>query len=308
MDTEFHYYINFIIAAAAGFSAANSYKIAYSAQYVDDNINVYHIYNPEGQLSYSNDNSQTFDITLDYIDLVKTYACLHFMPGDRDKVDKNLRGYDVGITLTTPNSRRAKYFLRTAMQSKNPYMIGVMSHMYADTWAHQNFSALNHGINSGVGILTDIIPNYGHADFLSYPDEINAIWHDHRLSVPEINNNERFMQSIKCLFYEYATFNKLKNVEQQSEKLCSEIQAIFDFPLDMIAQYKRLCKQVYHIDLPAYHSYQWENEAIIYNDNEKRFEMRYNFGHSNWLNFQNAVIQCKRSIWPTIVDLFLDYI
>jgi len=38
MDIEFHYYILYLIAARAGYGPADSYKIAYSSQFVDNNV------------------------------------------------------------------------------------------------------------------------------------------------------------------------------------------------------------------------------------------------------------------------------
>lgn len=37
MDIEFHYHITFILARKAGFNTKDSYIIAYSSQYTDDN-------------------------------------------------------------------------------------------------------------------------------------------------------------------------------------------------------------------------------------------------------------------------------
>jgi hypothetical protein len=37
MDIEFHYHMTYIIARRAGFSPNDSYVIAYSSQYTDDN-------------------------------------------------------------------------------------------------------------------------------------------------------------------------------------------------------------------------------------------------------------------------------
>jgi len=37
MDVEFHYYMTYLVAAAAGYPPADALKIAYASQYVDDN-------------------------------------------------------------------------------------------------------------------------------------------------------------------------------------------------------------------------------------------------------------------------------
>ena len=37
MDKEFHFYITYIVAQKAGFGPEDSYRIAYSSQYTDDN-------------------------------------------------------------------------------------------------------------------------------------------------------------------------------------------------------------------------------------------------------------------------------
>ena len=62
MNIEFHYYITFILARKAEFSVENSYLIAYSSQYTDDNTYRYYINYKDGG-HYLNEITQTMDVT-----------------------------------------------------------------------------------------------------------------------------------------------------------------------------------------------------------------------------------------------------
>ena len=85
MDIEFHYYVVYILARKAGFAKNDSYLIAYSSQYVDDNNYHYYI-NFEDGGHYINAVSQTMDITKPSAKRQKIYPLFHFLPGDPDRL------------------------------------------------------------------------------------------------------------------------------------------------------------------------------------------------------------------------------
>jgi hypothetical protein len=59
MDIEFHYYVTYLVAMKAGFSSIDSYKIAYSSQYIDDNEKQIIICNDIGEEIYRSTVTQS---------------------------------------------------------------------------------------------------------------------------------------------------------------------------------------------------------------------------------------------------------
>ncbi len=103
MDTEFHYYINYVIALRAGFSPNTAYKIAYSAQYVDDNTEIYTVLQKTNLEQYSNIISQSINPILSVKDIISIYPVFHFIPGDEIiKTSKLRRDGECRYMTTTP--------------------------------------------------------------------------------------------------------------------------------------------------------------------------------------------------------------
>ena len=123
MDIEFHYYTNYIIALAAGFSNEAAYKIAYSVQLLDDNTSKHTITLPNG-IAYTNEISQTFDITMPVKRLYRIYRCFHFLPGDNSRIPYQ----------TTPNCIRAisdvKHDCRWRQSRLPVFFLGSIKHYF----------------------------------------------------------------------------------------------------------------------------------------------------------------------------------
>jgi hypothetical protein len=270
LDIEFHYYTNYIVALAAGFSNDAAYKIAYSAQLLDNNTTEHTVILSNGEF-YTNQISQTFNITLPQKTLYHLYQCFHFLPGD------NLHFPH----LTTPNSKRAQKMLAGALKSKNPYNIGIASHAYSDTWAHQNFSGRFDKSNAASGFPEILIPNIGHADFGEQPDIVGLIWHDSRHNL-QINNSLRFIEAAQHLYYHYCnSFNSPSLDWNALEKMliyCFGIPStsLFEITRDMqyrINKYKEVCLEEFNIKIIDYILDDWLNENQL----------------QHWVEFQEGV-------------------
>lgn len=200
MDKEFHYYITGILAHKAGFSEEESSIIAYSSQFVDDNSNVVTI---EG---YSNYISQTKNILKPRKTLMRIYSIFHFIPGDPMAESARRKDGKMHILNTTPNSKLSKEMMYKAFNSSEEnrlYRIGIASHAYTDTWAHQNFVGFNDSFN---GFDLNPLPNIGHVDAIVAPDVVCKDWIDDRLLYEVINNNDRFILAAEHLFYKYVHY------------------------------------------------------------------------------------------------------
>lgn len=216
MNKEFHYWITGIIADKAGFTNEEAGIIAYSSQFVDDNDNDIAVYDGEFDPlpSYKNQVTQTMNILLPRKDLMAIYPIFHFIPGDQGDADKRKDGKTHPLN-TTPDSSYAKLILADALKAAAAYFggtdptglhrLGIATHAFVDTWAHQNFTG-SWDVFDDMG--NAITPNVGHADALHHPDWVGHRWNDDRLVDSNISNNTRFIAAARRIFLIYTDFLK----------------------------------------------------------------------------------------------------
>lgn len=211
MDIEFHYWITGIIAHRAGFDEKEAGIIAYSSQYVDDNDICLTVTDMSSGKKYYNFVSQTMNILKPKNQLMRIYPIFHFVPGDPLHKSAQRRDGKMHILNTTPDNGYANNLLQDALKSPTDirlYRIGIATHAYADTWAHQNFVGWHDNFNA-LGI--NAFPNIGHADALHHPDWPGHRWTDNRLVDNDVKNNHRFLSAAERLFTHYCDFMVSKN-------------------------------------------------------------------------------------------------
>lgn len=201
MQIDFHHGATYVIARLAGFSHPKANKIAYSAQYVDDATN-------DGVIRFDNgamySRISSAHKMLDYrnskaLKNRQVWLPFHFLPGNGGlPAGKTPRGAFHKRLLCKPDSPVAKEMLKTCISDKEkPYglhRLGITMHVYADTWAHQEFAGINHRVNKASDIksqnkksdtnLFKKLVNYflseafplGHGAVLSYPDRPYLNW------------------------------------------------------------------------------------------------------------------------------------
>ncbi len=286
MNIEFHYYITYILAANAGFSSKEAEIIAYASQYVDDNQKIYIIEGEDGE--YKNYISQTMDITKPKNELIRIYPCFHFLPGDPDSSLAKRNDGVMHILNTTPNSKNAKEIMDEALATKNLYRIGICTHCYVDTWAHQNFVGYKHSFCKMTGLMEKAIPNIGHADAKHQPDIPNLNWEDKRLisANQEVHNINRFIEAAKNVFTKYCNYNEQESNgqwDQLNEKLVEAMGKTTD--KKRISAYKSIVPFI-----PEYSVSRWFDEAIktkgVF---RKKYYKSLNFEETHWYKFQKAV-------------------
>ncbi len=297
MDIEFHYYVIYILASKAGFSSGDARTIAYASQYVDDNTKQFTIHG-DNREKYQNYISQTLNILKPKHELIRIHPCFHFFPGDYCKHDELIKRQDglLHIMTTTPNSENVNKLMDMALKSGNMYRIGIATHCYADTWAHQNFAGYDHKFNGMRGLMEMAVPDIGHADAGHKPDIINRIWKDSRL-VPGsrlIYNKKRFLEAAKHLFTKYKRYtdpkvkksymeNTWKDLHRRlSRAIGKEITAGAQGRSKRIKNYLSIAN-----DMKRYRMDVWFREAI----RKKGFVHRKKagFDNSHWYRFQEAV-------------------
>jgi hypothetical protein len=206
MDIEFHYWITGILAKEAGFTEKESGIIAYSAQFVDENDVSLTVRDKTTGEDYINFISQTMNILKPKTELLRIYPIFHFVPGQPEAASARRRDGKMHLFNTTPNNQFAKQLMQNAFSSSETirlYRIGIATHAYEDTWAHQNFTGWHETFNA-VGI--NPIPNIGHADAQHHPDWVGHRWSDDRLVDGDINNNHRFLSAAKEVLRLYCDY------------------------------------------------------------------------------------------------------
>ncbi len=231
MDEEFHYYATGLIALYAGFPEDEMEIIATASQFVDENnvpLKIQDRKSPDR--IYENSVSQTMDILKPKHDLMRIYPLFHFLPGDPKADTAWRRDGKMHRLNTTPGSDNASEILDEALKvsgESRPYRIGIASHTFADTWAHQNFVGWYDSFNS---LDIDIKPAIGHAEAEHHPDWVAHKWQDSRLIEPEIDNTNRFLSAARALFEKYCSARRAEGKEDYSgqwEKLKEELSYIF---------------------------------------------------------------------------------
>ncbi|WP_339051938.1 DUF6765 family protein [Candidatus Lariskella endosymbiont of Epinotia ramella] len=204
MDIEFHYYVTYLVYIKAGFNKNEAEIIAYASQYVDDNTaQAYVKSRGSGAIVYRSMITQTYDITLPKSIMHQIYIAFHFIPGfssQSHSTDMHRKDGKKHHMMTVAGSVPSRILMYSALQSGDLYWIGIATHAFLDTWAHQNFTGTMDDFNGFSDIKSIVIPNIGHADAMSAPDELCRKWCDPRLKNPKIDNNKRFLEAAFSLF------------------------------------------------------------------------------------------------------------
>ena len=318
MNIEYHYYIIYLIAIASGFEMHEAYKIAYSSQYVDDNYDEYDIYsNVEKNKHIYRNLVSGINIREMFVsmgkEMKKTLTIFHLLPGDKE-VNNNRRDDKEHSLKTTKNSELANIILEQALNSKNLYWIGVASHAYADSWAHQNF----------VGTLSDfnafpeevLSPNIAHCDAFDKPDLVGLIWEDTRLKRKKVNNVDRFLDASEKLINWYGKYTNNQHLDINGG--LSELKKImmnngknsyFDVKRlenNRIKQYDNLAKKLTSFDILRYDKNKWYNETIKSSSNGKLHWKDKKYTNSDWYQFQEAVKLHYKSVKSDIASRQID--
>ena len=312
MDTEFHYYINYLVTLRAGFATSDAYKISYASQYVDDNYRDIKVYNQQDELVYRNNITQVYlpDKTVDVLNNI--YPVFHFIPSPQNSKSIRLDHQNHKLDVK-PDSPYALEALRTSLRSNDLYWIGIASHAFVDSWAHQNFTGTKTNYNGFNGLLQWLIPDIGHADTIADPDFIGLVWRDKRLIQQKISNNSRFLMAALRLLEEYLIFFKISEsirIQIISQTRVELLQALgketknllynlLNYAPKRMKYYQKLSNHYNDFDIHQYSKHEWEKQAL----NKKFYNQYYwkninRYKESDWYLFNQAVIKHHDFIWP----------
>ncbi|MCP4992804.1 MAG: hypothetical protein GY934_03310 [Gammaproteobacteria bacterium] len=201
MQIDGHHALTYIAARFAGFPHAKASIIAYSAQYVDDATNAGLITFDNGAMykRISSAHKMLDHRNLDELANHQVWIPFHFLPGNADlPAGENPKGSFVNKLICKPDSPIARDMLKACVADhEKPYglhRLGISMHVYADTFAHQEFAGVNHKINEVHDLSSSLkskdrrfwkkIINYfvseafplGHGAALDYPDQPHLVW------------------------------------------------------------------------------------------------------------------------------------
>jgi hypothetical protein len=329
MDIEYHFYITYIVALRAGFDRVTAYKIAYSSQYTDDNDRENLIINEGRSDEYEVYISQTMNIFKPGEERLRIYPIFHFFPGTPEETLKlSARRCDGKLHLlnTTPCNSNALKLINDALKTNNPYRIGISTHTFVDTFAHQNFVGFKEDFNGMKGILRKLIPDIGHADAKYNPDWPALKWQDDRLisKCRDIDNKRRFLEASEKLFELYCLHLKPDTTRQ---KLARDKKALLDELDRAIGEYdKKNKKKDRRINrykdligdnlIEDYDKKSWFKVAVKRQRKDSGFDggfgtktewdylWKENYVKSDWYKFQQAVKAHQRKAKEILKPLF----
>ena len=225
MQIDGHHTLTYISARFAGFGHAKASTIAYCAQYVDDATNA-------GLITFNNGamykRISSAHKMLDYRNLDElanhqVWIPFHFLPGNAGlPAGQNPKGSFIHKLVCKPDSYVAHDMLKACVadQSKSYglHRLGITMHVYADTFAHQEFAGVNHKINEVHHLKSNIkrkdksffdkIKSYfvsdafplGHGAALDYPDQPYLTWNykngERKPRLIKRNNPEIFVDAV----------------------------------------------------------------------------------------------------------------
>ena len=309
MEKDFHFYVTYALANTAGFSAEDSYIIAYASQYIDDNNeSQYPKKDGPSQFPFGIKVSdgffrpimtQSMSVKSLIYEIQKfVYVPFHFLPGDNNMpIDKEYNKYS-----TTPDSEKARNLLKAALNTRDLYRVGIALHTFADTWSHQNFTGYEEDWNSVFhwrNPFRALAPNIGHADVSHLPDEISTTWNDYRFDKPyrKRNNREIALQACKRIFQELRSAKKggiyWTNVEKDFKQIVYSDD--YDDRVKKVKDYVNKPDLDYKRDV-------WVDKAVKDRKSDD-LEASEDFENTHWYKFQLAA----RAHLVLVMDMLKGY-
>ena len=164
MQEDMHYYGTYAMARAAGLKVKDAKVVAYAAQYVDDSTaNESEVHADGGMFettASAHTNSEVIrNAAADHIEQRHVWVPFHFFPGNEgDTLSEKLAcGKDSALA-----QKMVQNHIRHAVSVKNEYgltLMGVMAHVYADTFAHYGFSGVSSRNNKVDGDSFELLVN-----------------------------------------------------------------------------------------------------------------------------------------------------
>ena len=211
MDIDFHFSTIYVLSRWAGFDSDEAKIIAVSSQLVDDNIS-----DKVPQFSNFMQRYSGHELweNLNVFDNAEVWVPFHFLPAlDGDDISQQL--------VCRKNSTTAKALAESMLQysgANQLFRLGIALHVYADTWAHQEFSGITDAGNTLLGLECNPRPKIGwqrleshfaaatnlkplgHAAALHCPDQPYLFWRSDQKFPKGRYNAEEFVEASKSIY------------------------------------------------------------------------------------------------------------
>ena len=279
-----------------GFSSEDSQIIAYASQFIDDAVDHEEMkVNGRLDILQKRFSKKTFNPVCTAhkgLQLLKglkktvqdkIYIPFHFLPNlESIKSEEDSFIVEANGKLAKKLVLSAKTELSKSTGEKrimNLIRLGIALHTYSDTWTHQDFSGRH---NSAENDIDDIeifknnkweklslfnrleynaLPDIGHAEAESFPDQSHLKWRYKKLStnkITERNNTKIFLEAAKNIFNIFISINDKANWKSIENKLY-ECFSVEDNSVDN--KFKKFQKVFPEIGF-YYDAKQWHSEAL----------------------------------------------
>lgn len=337
MQIDFHHAVVYILARLAGFDHSECSTVAYASQYVDDATN-------RGTIVFDNGRRYAHIASahevLDLYDNCNVkedcdvWVPFHFLPGNNGAAaGEALELPIIQRLLCTPDSPVAADMrdgcLQARGQQNSLHRLGITTHTYADTWAHQRFAGLRHSINSASDVqleqkyntkefldilaaaLMSSLVKVGHAALQTYPDMpfLRFTYKDSFGKVVNRDNPAEFMVACRRIFNLFESYRGVPATQllPKDEQLLQDSLRGFDDAdcharhgkwLDRLEEdnfsFGRLSQdELKQLDYKPKGAGSWKYEALGTERSEdspdERFHYDPAFEQSNWKLFHDAL-------------------
>jgi len=258
MNIEFHYYTIRYLARCAGFSDDDSAEVAISSQLVDECLAPWEIVDARGEVEAHTEVTQNY-LFWDERVAEGIYRPFHFIPGDRDIASARRADGAASRGAVTADSPLAREVLIAALRTRNLMRIGIALHVYADSWAHQGFSADIEPQNALDPASP--LPAVGHLQAFGAPDDPRRRWTDPRLAAGEreADNAARFAVAAGKIYRFLRAYRREDFADEAF--VVERIAGIWRRPAPSGDSAARASDYIIELDLPPYEPEAWAREA-----------------------------------------------
>jgi hypothetical protein len=214
MQIDFHHGATYAVARMAGFTHTQASIIAHAAQYVDDNTETGFI-RFDNEMRYFRQATAHPVFDLDNMDDdtdAESWLPFHFLPGNQPS---SASAPYIERLICRPASPIALEMLQMALADRAQpwglHRLGIVAHVFIDTFAHQGFAGLNDDINEAGGfqhadgnsmaVMPLPIPPVGHGQARTFPDMPYLAWsYEGHGGIRVSRDNPRdFLQALELL-------------------------------------------------------------------------------------------------------------
>ncbi len=258
MQRDFHFYTIYTLSRCAGFGPKEAEIVACASQFTDDATREEPFYFENGGFFRPIVTAHNYHRWLGGLKAItkeagyQVWIPFHFMPGveepeeikgrKEERFYWRLRVCPVRLGDDSPLDQALKRLLDLRLKPYSFHLLGIALHVLADTWSHQGFIGLTRPENEvedldpdGNGVsfwehlkdkFVDLIPNTGHAEALTIPDEPFRCWSytDFWGKRREFDNVERCLFAARACYEVLSEFGN-KYLGKRKKRPFQEIEA-----------------------------------------------------------------------------------